>query len=125
MAAPIAGTCEVATPATILAMLFPLPLREVAIAVDRPSTMRHHVGVLLLGHTGHLGGEILERVPVCRAKFGKEIDVAAELYQAVPVTGKDTFLLLGAHRESLEIGRLIGFEGFAVFGLHERHAEFV
>ena len=51
-AAPMAGTCETFTLATIFAML--LPLRLAAIAIDRPATVQHHLRVLLLGESGHV-----------------------------------------------------------------------
>src|SRR5258708_24302379 len=84
IAAPMAGTCEVATPATILAMRPGLPLRLEAIAVGRTTALQHHLGVILLAHAGHRGSYLLERQPVGSAQLGSEVDVAAELDHPIP-----------------------------------------
>src|ERR1700680_13145 len=93
MAAPIAGTCEDATPAMILATFRPrfaglrfrfrfgrlgLLARLAAIPVDRAAAGQHHLGVVLLRGAGHHGGEMAERMAVGGAELGGEIDVAAE-----------------------------------------------
>src|SRR6185312_10326364 len=67
-AAPMAGTCETLTLATILATLFARPcclrpFRLAAIAVDRPPAVQHHLRVLLLGEPGHGRGDELEGFP--------------------------------------------------------------
>src|SRR5467141_2634706 len=80
IAAPIAGTCEDATPATILATFrprFAAALRFgfrfdglgglvlpglAAIAFHRPAALEHHIGVVLLRGPGHDGGEVPERM---------------------------------------------------------------
>src|SRR5262245_19885498 len=63
-AAPTAGICDVATPATILATA--LPLRLAAIALDRAPALDHHLRVLFLGSARHLCGDLLEGQPVGR-----------------------------------------------------------
>src|SRR5437899_3476035 len=75
IAAPIAGTCEDATPAMILATFRPrfaarlgfrfgrfasrlgglVASRSAAIAFDRAAAQEHHLGVVLLRRPGHLG----------------------------------------------------------------------
>src|SRR5512139_3090804 len=81
IAAPIAGTCDDVTPATILATAF-LSLAggfefgslhqagfglgelagSAAVALDRAAAAQHQVGVFLLGRAGHDRGEMLERM---------------------------------------------------------------
>src|ERR1700726_4638285 len=76
IAAPIAGTCDDATPAMILATFRPRfaePLRSgfrsgrpggllfarlAAIALHRATAGKHHGGVVLLRGPGHDGGEV-------------------------------------------------------------------
>src|ERR1700681_2896402 len=125
MAAPMAGTCEVATPAMILAMVRALPLRLEAVAVWRATTMQHHVGICLLGHPGHRGRELLERHAVSRAELGREVDIAAEFDHPVPITREERLLLVGGHREPLQVAGFVRLEGRAIVRLHERHAELV
>src|SRR5215216_6430435 len=75
IAAPIAGTCEEASPAMIFAMLLPLLggsgfglrrgfLRRLAalarfrpVAFHRASARQHHRRIVVLGGAGHHGGE--------------------------------------------------------------------
>src|ERR1700694_5677368 len=83
IAAPIAGTCDDATPAMILATFrprFAAPLRLgfrvgrlggalaglAAIAFDRAAAGEHHAGIVLLRGPGHDGGEMAERVAIGR-----------------------------------------------------------
>src|SRR5580704_17336672 len=107
MAAPIAGTCDDATPAMILATLRPRFADSLrfgfrfgrgggfglaglaAIAFDRATAGKHHGGVVLLGGPGHHSREMTERVAVGGAQLGGEIDVAAELQHAVVVALED------------------------------------
>src|SRR5215471_16764521 len=125
MAAPTAGTWDVATPATILATSAVLPLRLEAIAVDGTAAVQHHVGVALLGHAGHHGGELLKGFAVSGAELGGEVDVAAQFDHAVPVAVQNGLLLLGRHWKAVEIGGLVGLEGGAVVRLHQRHTELI
>src|SRR5215470_18425756 len=76
-AAPMAGTCEELTLATILATVFALHLA--AIPLDRTAAAQHHLRVFLLRGACHLGGNVLEREPVCGEELRQEINVAAEL----------------------------------------------
>src|SRR5665213_2514571 len=123
IAAPMAGTSEVATPATILAMVF--PLRFAAIAFDRTAAMEHHVGVLLLRRTGHLRRQLLEGEAVERAELRGEVDVAAEFEHLVPIAVGNRFGLLGRHRKLLFVAFFVGAKRGAVLFLHQRHAEHV
>src|SRR5690348_10938644 len=122
-AAPMAGTCETFTLATILATL--LPLRLTAIALDRPATLQHHLGILLLGESGHGRRDELKRQPVGGEQFGEKVDVAAELDHAAPIALENGLALLIRHGPFLEIGSLVLLEFLAVGGLHQRHAEHV
>src|ERR1700735_2232873 len=116
-AAPMAGTCETFTLAMILATL--LPLRLTAIAFDRPAALQHHLGILLLGESGHGRRDVLERQSVGGEQFGEEIDVAAQLDHAPPVTLQDRLALLRRHGPLLQVGCFVFLELFAVRGLHQ------
>src|SRR5258708_1975521 len=144
IAAPIAGTCDDATPAMILATFRPrfaarlrlgfggagfgrlgalVPSGPAAVALDRPAAREHHCGVVLLRGAGHLRGKMPERVTISGAELGGEIDVAAQFKHAVVVALEDGFYLLGRELEGLEVFRLVRLEGLAVRLLHQRHAE--
>src|SRR3984893_697055 len=143
IAAPIAGTCDDATPAMILATFrprFAVPLRFgfrfgrrggfrpprlAAIAFHRAAAGEHHAGVVLLGGAGHDSGEMAERVAIGGAELGGEIDIAAELQHAVVVALEDGLRLLRSQSELLQVFRLVRLEGLAVLLLHQRHAEHV
>src|SRR6266850_1660609 len=140
IAAPMAGTCDDATPAVILATFRPrlgclrfgfgLARRLVAagpaaVAFDRAATIEHHLGVVLLRGPGHDSGEMAERMAVGRAELGGEVDVAAELQHAVVVALEDGVGLLRRERELLQVFGLVRLEGLAVLVLHQRHAEHV
>src|SRR5436305_10766959 len=76
IAAPMAGTCDDATPAVILATFRPrlagclgfgfslacrlVLARPAAIAFHRAAAIEHHLGVVLLRGPGHHGGEMAE-----------------------------------------------------------------
>src|SRR5471032_2991018 len=105
MAAPMAGTCETATPATSLATI--LPLRFAAVAFDRSAAGEHHVDVLLLGLAGHLRRERLEREAVERPELRRKVDVATELEHLVPIAIGDRFGLLRRHRELLLVALFV------------------
>src|SRR5882724_990285 len=141
IAAPMAGTCDDATPAVILATFRPRLARclrfgfglarrlvaagPAAVAFDRAATIEHHLGVVLLRGPGHDSGEMAERMAVGRAELGGEVDVAAELQHAVVVALEDSVGLLRREREFLEVFGLVRLEGLAVLILHQRHAEHV
>src|SRR5882762_6562919 len=69
-AAPTAGICDVATPAMILATIF--PFRFAAVAVRRTAALQHHLRVLLLSGARHHGRDLLERKTVGRRDLGRE-----------------------------------------------------
>src|SRR5262245_1421905 len=147
IAAPIAGTCDDATPATILATFRPrlaLSFRFriwcfrasnqsasrrlaglAAVAFDRAAAIQHHLGVIVLRGAGHHRGEMTERMAVSRTELGGEVDVATELQHAVVVTLEDGVGLRRRERKLLEVFRLVRLEGLAVRVLHQRHAEHV
>src|SRR6266516_4895079 len=113
IAAPIAGTCDDATPAMILATFRPrLPVRLrfgfggalfapglAAIAFHRAPAAEHHLGVVLLRRSGHHRGQLLERTAVGGAELGGEIDVAAELEHPVVVALENRLGLRGRELE--------------------------
>src|SRR3954454_24525857 len=141
IAAPMAGTCDDATPAVILATFRPrlagclrfrfglagrlVAARLAAIAFDRAAAIEHHLGVVLLRGPGHHSCEMAERMAIGRSELGSEIDVAAELEHAVVVALEDSVGLLTCERKPLEVFRLVRLEGLAVLVLHQRHAEHV
>src|SRR5580700_6137386 len=106
----MAGTCEVPMPATILATI--ATLRLAAVALDGAAALEHHFRILLLRGAGHFRGDLLERQAVRRTELCREIDVAAELEHAVPLTLQNGFALFGRELEFVEIGGLVGLEGF-------------
>src|ERR1700681_4539440 len=105
-AAPIAGTCEVGTPATILAMLF--PFRLAAVALDRAAAFEHHLGVVGLRLARHQRGDLLEREAVARGELGRVVNVPAKLEHPVPVPVQDRLRLLRRHRKLGEVRALVG-----------------
>src|SRR3954452_762671 len=140
IAAPMAGTCDDAIPAVILATFRPrlgclrfgfalacrlVAARPAAIAFDRAAAVEHHLGVVLLRGPGHHRGEMAERMAVGRTELGGEVDVAAELQHAVVVALEDGVGLLRRERKPLEVFRLVRLEGLTVLILHQRHAEHV
>src|SRR6185312_11709368 len=126
-AAPMAGTCETLTLATILATLlaYLCPLRLAAIALDRPPAVQHHLRILLLGEPGHGRGHELKGLPVGGEQLGQVVDVAAQLDHAAPVAIQDRLALVIGHRPLAQVLVLVGAELVAVLGLHQRHAELV
>src|SRR5690242_754919 len=99
-AAPMAGTCDTLTLATIFATLLArlCPFRLAAIAVDRPSAVQHHLRVLFLREPGHGRRDELERLAVRREQLREVVDVAAQLDHAAPVALEDGLALLVRHR---------------------------
>src|SRR5262249_1299817 len=143
IAAPMAGTCDDATPAMILATFRPRLAarlrfgfgglagdqrrglgapRLAAIAFHGAPAGEHHGGVVLLAGAGHDGGQMLERVAIGGAELGGEIDVAAEFEHLVVVALEDRLGLRRCELEPLEVFRLVGLERPAVLILHQRHA---
>src|SRR5437870_5157714 len=68
---------------------------------------------------------MLERMTIGRAELSGEINVSAELQHPVVIALENGLRLRRRELESLEILRLIRFEGFAVLFFHQRHAEHV
>src|ERR1700683_960564 len=68
---------------------------------------------------------MLERMAVSGAKLGGEINVAAELQQAIVIALENGFGLFRSEPELLEVLRLVGLKSLAVVVLHQRHAEHV
>src|SRR5262245_29014202 len=115
IAAPIAGTCDDVTPATILATAFlslagfrfrlrPIRLDDArpglgilpgpaAVALDRAAAAQHQIRIVLLRRPGHHRREMLERMAVGRAELGGEVDVAAQFQHPVVLTLEDRFAL--------------------------------
>ena len=54
-----------------MAALFAL-LRLAAVALDRTAAGQHHLRIICLGRSGHLRGQMLERVPVGGPQLGGE-----------------------------------------------------
>src|SRR5258705_5419646 len=150
----MAGTCDDATPAMILATFRPrlaatlrsgfrfdgfglggfrlrrfrrrlVAPRLAAIAFHRPAAAQHHLGIVVLRGARHGGGKMAERMAVGGAELGGEIDVAAELEQPVVFAIEDGGGLFGRERELLQVFGLVRLEGLAVLVLHQRHAEHV
>src|SRR5712672_3655947 len=150
----MAGTCDDATPAMILATFRPrlaatlrsgfgfggfgfggfrlrrfrrglVAPRLAAVAFDRPAAPQHHLGIVVLRGARHGGGQMAERMAVGGAELGGEIDVAAELEQPVVFAVEDGGGLLGRERELLQVFGLVRLEVLAVLVLHQRHAEHV
>src|SRR3569833_2890887 len=115
-AAPMAGTCETFTLAKILATL--LPLRLAAITLDRPATLQHHLGILLLGEPGHGRRDELKRQSVGGVQFGEKVDVAAELDLAGPVARENGLALLLSLGPLFQVGSLVLLELLTIGGLH-------
>src|SRR3954454_5782625 len=140
IAAPMAGTCDDATPATILATFGPRfaarlcdcfglggfaalrgikAPRPAAVAFDRSPAGEHHGGGVILRGARHGGCQMPEGMAVGCAKLGREIDVAAEFEHAVVVALENRFDLLGAEFPLLQIFRFIRLERLAVLFLHQ------
>jgi hypothetical protein len=102
-----------------------LPLRLAAVADDRSSAPKHHLGIALLRASGHEGCNLLERKAVGRAELGGEIDVPAKLQHPIPLPPKDGLALFLGQLVGVQVARLIGLERFAVFFFQKGHAEHV
>src|SRR5262249_39727327 len=134
IAAPMAGTCDDATPAVILATFRPrlgclrfgfglacrlVAARLAAVAFDRTAAGKHHGSVVLLRGPRHHGGEMTKRMAVGRAKLRSKVDVAAELQHAVVVALENGVGLRRCERKPLEVFCLVRLEGLAVLILHQ------
>src|SRR5437016_7963337 len=113
----MAGTCDDATPAMILATFGPrfaarlcrrsgfgglVGLRGVeaprfaAVTFDRAASGEHHGGIVVLRGACHDSRQVPERMTVGRAELGGEIDVTAEFKHAVVIALEDRIGLFGA-----------------------------
>src|ERR1700691_4155267 len=126
MATPMAGTCEVAMPATILAMggLRRGPVL-VAVALHAASARQHHLRVGFLGHAGHHAGHILEGQPVAEGDLDGVVDISADLQHPQPIAFQHGAALFGAEREAIQVRGLVLLEALAILHLVERHAEHI
>lgn len=90
-----------------------------AVAIGRAATGNHHVAVLNLGHACHAARHLLKAFAMRGAKFGQEINIATQGNGTVQVGSEYSLFLILRHWPLIQIGALIGFEAFAVFGLHQ------
>src|ERR1700683_2921370 len=123
----MAGTCEQAIPATILAIVELLALRRVriGIALRAAPSRHHHFRVGFLGHARHHARHVLKREAIAKRDFDRVVDIAADFQHAQPIALEHRAPLLGREREPIEIRGLIVLEALAVLRLVERHAEHV
>src|SRR5208283_1538568 len=123
----MAGTCEQAIPATILAMFALRSLCSVlvSVALGTAASREHHLRVSLLGHTGHHARHVLKRQTVAECDLDGVVDVAAGFEHAQPIALEHAAALLRRQGKAVEIGRFVVLEAVAVLRLVERHAKHV
>src|SRR5216683_4247190 len=122
----MAGTCDVAMPATILAMLdLRLGLVLVAVSLGAAAARQHHLCIRLLRYPGHHAGHILEVKSVAKRNFDGVVDISPDAQHPQPVALQHRAALLGAEREAIEIRGLVLLEAPAILRFVERHAEHV
>src|SRR5258708_39054314 len=96
IATPMAGTCEVAMPATILAMLV---LRRnavlIAVAFGAASARKHHLGIRFLRNAGHHAGHVLEVKAVATRNVDGVVDIPTDSQHSQPVALQHRAALLG------------------------------
>src|SRR6202051_2907263 len=119
----MAGTCDVAMPATILAMRGARVL--VAIALGTASAREHRLCIGSLGYARHHAGHVLKREAVAKRNLDGVVDVAADPQHAQPVAFQHRAALFRVERKTIEIRRLVLLEAPAILRLVERHAEHV
>src|SRR5258708_4346084 len=122
IATPMAGTCDVAMPATILAM-FGLSLGIVFVAVALPASPagQHHLCVGFLRDAGHHAGHVLEVKAVAERNLDGVIDISPDSQHSQPVAFQYRAALLGAERKAIEIRGLVLLEAPAILRFVERH----
>src|ERR1700735_3361018 len=126
IATPMAGTCEVAMPATILAILGLRGARVlVAVALGTAAARQHHLCVRFLRYAGHHARHVLERQPVAKSNLDGVVDISSDSQHSQPVAFEHRAALFGAERKAIEIGSLILLEALAILRFVERHAEHV
>src|ERR1700730_18912987 len=103
-ATPIAGTCDVAIPATILAMVI-----LVTVALGAAPARQHHLRIDLLGHTGHHSGHVLECQAVAERDLDGVVDISSDSQHAQPVAFQDRAALFCVERKTIEIPGLVFF----------------
>src|SRR5277367_5464042 len=98
----MAGTCDTAMPATILAILTlhrgRFLLRRgffVTIAVGTAAAGQHHLRIDLLRHAGHEAGHVLEGEAVAKCDLDGVVNIAAYLEHSQPVALEHRAALLG------------------------------
>src|SRR6266851_10104437 len=111
IATPMAGTCEQATPATILAMV---RLRRdrvlVAVALGTASARQHHFCIRFLRHAGHHAGHVLEREAVAKRNLDGVVDISPDSQHSQPVAFQPRAALLGVEGKAIEIRGLVLLE---------------
>src|SRR6267378_1250717 len=126
IATPMAGTCDVAMPATILAMLdLPRGGVLVAIALGAAPARQHHLCIRLLRQAGHHPGHILEGKSVAKRNLDGVVDIPPDAQHPQPVALQHRTALLAGERKAIEIPGLVLLEAPAILRLVERHAEHV
>ena len=90
-----------------------------AVAFGGAATGNHHVAVFNLGHACHAARHLLKAFAMRGAQFGQEINIATQGDGTVQVGSEYSLFLILRHWPLIQIGALIGFEAFAVFGLHQ------
>src|SRR5688572_23278527 len=80
IAAAMAGTWEVVTPAVILAMCLQSRVFLAAVAGRVATAFEHHLRVFLLRAARHDGGDVLEGMAIGGEELGEEVDVPALLH---------------------------------------------
>src|SRR5229473_8082298 len=122
----MAGTCDVAIPATILATLdLRRRLLLVAVALGAAPARQHHLCIRFLRNAGHHAGHILEGKAVAKRNLDGVVDVPADAQHSQPVALEHRAALLGIERKAIEIRRLVLLEALAILRFVERHAEHV
>src|SRR5271155_5750298 len=103
MATPMAGTCEQAMPAMILATVLALTLclSLVAVAGRAAPAIEHHLRVSLLGHARHHAGHILERQTVAEGDLDGVVNIAPEPQHAEPIAIEHGSTLIRAQGEAI------------------------
>ena len=132
IATPIAGTCEHATPAVILAIIY-FPIRTLfifpfvfeSVSFYWSSAVEHHFSVFVSGDSGHKSCEVLECESVEGCEFGCVVYIPAEFEQEVPFTVSDCLFLFFGHGIFFEIFLWIFFHFLTIFFESERYTELV
>jgi hypothetical protein len=95
------------------------------VALDRASTVDHHLTELGLGDARHRSADGLHAQPVIGRDLERVVDVPAQLEHPQPVALEHRLLLLGRQPEGVHVGGLVGPESLAPGLGVERHAELV